>query len=77
MSEQEKTKQEEAILVNVENFHRVETNRMFFGVAQKNGGVNRWYSQYKPFDLDQQNIIRMNRDTLYTNVIADISKVPC
>ena len=73
MSKQEKTKKDKAVVVNVENFRRVETNRMFFGIVQRNGGVNRWHYDRQPFDLGQQKVIRMNRDTLYNDVIADIS----
>ena len=40
MSKQDNIKPTEAVVVNVENFRRVETNRMFFGMVRKAGGTN-------------------------------------
>ena len=37
-------------------------------------GVNKWLHIRQPTQLDQQNVIRMNRDTLYSSVLVDISK---
>ena len=33
------------------------------------GGVNRFYHFRRPTPLDKQNIVRMNRDTLYSMAI--------
>jgi hypothetical protein len=38
------------------------------------GAVNQWLHFRQPTPLDQQTIIRMNRDTLYSACIADISQ---
>src|SRR5215212_8712725 len=59
--------------VNFENFPHAESNRMFAGLASQAGGVNRWAHNRQPTPLDQQTIIRMNRDTLYSWTIVDIS----
>lgn len=65
----------EAIIVNVENFARAETDRMFFGMLGKSGGkINVFYHEREPTQLDAQNVIRMNRDTLYSGALVNISK---
>jgi hypothetical protein len=61
------------IPVNVDNFVRAETNRMMASIAQP-VGVNGWLHFRAPTPLDQQVVIRMNRDTLYSACIADISE---
>ena len=76
MSKQDKIKQNEAIVVGVENFRRAETNRMFFGMVRNAGGTNQFDHKLQPqsVDRDQQNVIRMNRDTLYTGGVVNITK---
>ena len=61
-----------AQLVNVDNFARAETDRMFAALAQQAGGVNRLHHNREPTPLDQQPVIRMNRDTLYSLAIVDL-----
>lgn len=51
--------------VTSETFIRAETDRQFGIVAQMAGGVNRLYHFRLPTHLDKQNIVRMNRDTLW------------
>ena len=63
-------------LVNVDNFARAETARMFDGILAQSGGVNRWNHMRAPVPLDRQAVIRMNRDTLYSSAIVDISDSP-
>ena len=59
--------------VNVENFVRAETNRMFAGLYADAGAVNTWFHHRTPASVDHQTVIRMNRDTLYSFAVADIS----
>jgi hypothetical protein len=61
------------IPVNVENFTRAETDRMFTALQAQAGGINQWVHYRTPVPLDQQTVIRMNRDTLYSGAIVDIS----
>jgi hypothetical protein len=62
------------VLVNVDNFVRAESDRMLAGIVQAAGGsVNTWIHFRQPTPLDQQTVIRMNRDTLYSACVADIS----
>jgi hypothetical protein len=59
--------------VNVDNFRAAETARMvepFLGMA---GGVNKWFHYRTPTTVDAQPVIRMNRDTLYSANLTDIS----
>jgi hypothetical protein len=63
-----------AVPVNVENFVKAETARMFDGLLAMVGGVNRWFHFRGPTPLDAQTVIRMNRDTLYSSAIVDISE---
>jgi hypothetical protein len=58
--------------VNVDNFARAETDRMFAALAAQAGGVNRLSHNRTPTPLDQQPVIRMNRDTLYSLAIVDL-----
>lgn len=60
-------------LVNVDNFVRAETNRMFAGIQHAVGSVNQWLHYREPTPLDRQAVIRMNRDTLYSAAVVDIS----
>lgn len=63
----------EPVKVNVENFVRAETDRMFADLATASGGSNRWRHIREPAPLDQQTVIRSNRDTLYSTAVVDIS----
>ena len=62
-----------SVRVNVDNFVQAETARMFDGMLGTSGGVNRWFHNRVPTPLNTQTVIRMNRDTLYSFAIADIS----
>jgi hypothetical protein len=61
-----------AEIVNVDNFARAETDRMFAALAQQAGGINQLHHNRVPTPLDQQPVIRMNRDTLYSLAIVDL-----
>jgi hypothetical protein len=64
-----------SVFVNVDNFVRAESDRMLAGIVQAAGGsVNTWLHFRQPTPLDQQTVIRMNRDTLYSACVADISE---
>ncbi len=62
------------VQVNVDNFVRAETARMFDGFVARAGGVNRWNHNRVPTPLDAQTVIRLNRDTLYGFSVVDISE---
>lgn len=63
-----------AIHVNTDNFVRAETDRMFADLQRDAGGVNRFLHSREPAAIDKQTVIRMNRDTLYSIAIVDVSQ---
>lgn len=64
---------EQSIPVTVENFVRAETDVMFDSIVADGGGTGRWTIRREPTPLDHQPIIRLNRDTLYSGVVVDVS----
>jgi hypothetical protein len=58
--------------VNIDNFVRAETNRMFASLAPK-GRVNKFFHRREPASVDAQPVIRMNRDTLYSMAVVDLA----
>ena len=60
--------------VNVDNFVRAETAVQFDRIMEMAGGVNKWTHYRLPTPLDKQGVIRMNRDTLYSFAVVDITK---
>lgn len=61
-----------SIRVNVDNFVRAETDRMFCDLQRDAGGVNRFAHNRGPTPIDKQTVIRMNRDTLYSFAIVNV-----
>jgi hypothetical protein len=62
-----------AVPVTVDNFVRAESDRMLTKLQAEAGGVNRLEHNREPTPIDHQPVIRMNRDTLYSSAIVDIS----
>lgn len=60
--------------VTQETYCRAESDRQFGNVATMAGGVNRFHHFRGITSLDRQNVIRMNRDTLYSMAVVDTSK---
>lgn len=60
--------------VNVDNFVRAETARYFDAILELGVGVNEWVHFREPSPVENQTVIRMNRDTLYSSAIVDISE---
>jgi len=61
-------------LVTPETYIRAESDRQFCNILKMAGGVNRFYHFRNITPLDKQNVIRMNRDTLYSMGVVDTSK---
>jgi hypothetical protein len=61
-------------LVTPDTYIRAESDRQFDVVANLAGGVNRLFHFRSPTPLDRQNVVRMNRDTLYSMGIVDTSR---
>jgi hypothetical protein len=61
----------ESIPVTVDNFVRAESDG-YFGRITKDGGFGKFLHFRAPTPLDNQTVIRMNRDTLYSGAIFDL-----
>ncbi len=62
-----------SIRVNTDNFVRAETDRMMHDLSRDAGGVNVFLHNREPAAIDRQTVIRLNRDTLYSFAVVDIS----
>lgn len=62
-----------AIIVNSDNFVRAENDRMLHDLQRDAGGMNRFLHNREPAAIDRQTVIRLNRDTLYSFAVVDIS----
>lgn len=60
--------------VTIDNFTRAATDIEFRKYLKNSGGVNKLFHVRVPTPVDQQPTIRMNRDTLYSMVVVDISQ---
>lgn len=63
-----------SVTVNTDNYVRAETAAQFGRFLKSSGGINKWAHNRVPTPLDKQSVIRMNRDTLYSFAVVDISK---
>ena len=62
------------VVVTQETYCRAETDRTFNNTAKLAGGVNRFFHFRAVTPLDNQTVVRMNRDTLYSAALVDTSK---
>lgn len=62
------------IPVTIDNFTRAASDIEFDKYVALAGGINRFYHFRKPTPVDNQPTVRMNRDTLYSTAIVDITK---
>lgn len=65
----------EAVPVTAENFPRAETDLYFSGIV-KDGGFGKFFHRRVPTPIDDQTVIRMNRDTLYSAAVFDLDAGP-
>ena len=63
-----------AIEVNVDNYARAEVAFQVDRFTGFGAAVNTWTHIRTPTPIDQQSVIRMNRDTLYSVALTDISQ---
>lgn len=62
--------------VTADNFKRAETD-LYFGNAIKDaGGTGVFFHHRTAMDMDKQTVIRSNRDTLYSVLVADLDAGP-
>jgi hypothetical protein len=67
---------QQTVAVTVENFVRAETDLYFSAVALRQGGFGKFEHKRELTPLDQQTVIRQNRDTLYSAAVFDLDAGP-
>lgn len=61
--------------VTVQNFTRAETDMYLAGFV-KRAGLGKLDHNREPASIDKQDVIRMNRDTLYSGAVFDLEAAP-
>ncbi|MBY5867176.1 DUF1254 domain-containing protein [Rhizobium leguminosarum] len=61
--------------VTADNFIRAESDLYFRNIA-KDGGLGKLVHRREPADIENQTVIRLNRDTLYSSAILDLDAGP-
>lgn len=61
--------------VTVQNFVRAESD-MYLGNLAKQGGLGKLHHRRAPSSIDNQSVIRLNRDTLYSSAVFDLDAGP-
>jgi hypothetical protein len=64
-----------SVKVNVDNFKRAESDA-YFNKFTQNDLLGRFAHRREPTDIDKQDVIRMNRDTLYSSAVVDLGASP-
>lgn len=67
------TAQPASIAVNADNYARAEAAFQFEGMLKRSGGINKLTHVRQPIPLDRQRNMQMNRDTIYSSAVVDIS----
>ena len=65
-----------AILVTPDNFVRAESDLFFSALALKEKAFGRFNHHREPAPVEEQNVIRLNRDTLYSSAVFDLDAGP-
>jgi len=65
----------DSLPVTVDNFIRAETD-MYFGTMVKEGNFGKLGHRREPASIENQTIVRLNRDTLYSSAIVDLDAGP-
>jgi len=65
----------DCVVVTPVNFARAETD-LYFGKIVKESGLGKIGSNRTPTPIDNQTIVRMNRDTLYSSGVFDLDAGP-
>lgn len=64
-----------AVPVTVDNFVRAESDQ-YVGALAKQGGLGKLLHRREPASIDDQTVIRLNRDTLYSSGVFDLDAGP-
>jgi hypothetical protein len=61
-----------AVPVTVDNFPRAESDLYFAGILKDSGSIGKFLHRREPARIDNQTVIRLNRDTLYSSALFDL-----
>jgi hypothetical protein len=61
--------------VTIDNFIRAESD-LYFRAVVKEGGFGKFAHRREPAAIDNQTVIRLNRDTLYSSALFDLDAAP-
>jgi len=75
MATQEATAQASPLTVTLDSFIRAETD-MYFGRAVADGGFGKLRHRRTMAEVDHQDVVRMNRDTIYSSGVFDLEAGP-
>jgi hypothetical protein len=64
-----------SVPVTVDNFPRAESD-LYMGNSVKEGGLGKLFHRREPASIDNQIVIRLNRDTLYSSGVFDLDAGP-
>jgi hypothetical protein len=65
-----------AVPVTVDNFVRAESDKYFGVIHRESGAVGKFLHRREPARIDEQTVIRLNRDTLYSSALFDLDADP-
>lgn len=65
-----------AVPVTIDNFARAESDLYFSGIVKESGALGRFSHRREPATIDNQTVIRLNRDTLYSSAVFDLDAGP-
>jgi len=65
---------ENLVPVTVGNFIRAESDHYFAALAQQ--GIGRFHHRRAPTPIEAQDVVRMNRDTIYSSAVFDLDAGP-
>ncbi|MER8563226.1 DUF1214 domain-containing protein [Mesorhizobium sp. M0578] len=65
-----------AVAVTADNFTRAETDSYFANIVKAAGGLGRFFHRREIEPIDNQIVIRGNRDTLYSAAVFDLDAGP-
>lgn len=70
------TSERTSATVTVDNFVRAESHMYFSNVAVKQGAFGKFYHYRELMPIDDQSVVRANRDTLYSGAVFDLDAGP-
>lgn len=66
----------QSIPVTIDNFKRAESDLYFSTIAVKQNSLGKFYHYRELFSVDDQTVVRGNRDTVYSATILDLDAGP-